>query len=249
MEIKKTPTVILENYSRIFMLLGLTLSMLIVYLSLEHKSIDTGNSFYNSISLTNTDMETENIPITKPPEVTPPPEPQQPQSIMDKIEIVKNEQKIVETVLKSTEIDERAAIYVKDNRLTSEIVEIIDKEEVIEDVPFAIIEESPVFPGCTGNKEERKACFSDKVSTHIHKYFNADLAQELGLTPGKQKIYVMFTVNKNGNITDVMARAPHKSLEKEAIRVIEMLPVMTPGKQRNRPVGVKYSLPITFNVE
>lgn len=249
MEIKKSPIVTLENYSRLFMLLGLTLSMLIVYVGLEHKTADTVNSFYNSFSYSNADLEAENIPITKPPEVTPPPESQQPQSIMDKIEIVKNEKKIVETVLKSTEIDERAAIYVKDNRLTSEIVEIIDKEEVIEDVPFAIIEESPVFPGCVGSKEDKKLCFSEKVSAHVHKHFNSELAQELGLSPGKQRIFVIFTVNKNGNITDVMARAPHKSLEKEAIRVIEMLPVMSPGKQRNRPVGVKYSLPITFNVE
>lgn len=249
MEIKKTPVVALENYSRFFMLLGLTLSMLIAHLSLEYKTIDSGNNLYNSITFSNTEIETENVPITKPPEVTPPPEPQQPQSIMDKIEIVKNEKKIVETVLKSTEIDERAAIYVKDNRLTSEIVEIIDKEEVIEDVPFAIIEESPIFPGCSGSREEKKLCFSENVSLHVHKNFNSDLAQELGLSPGKQRIFVIFTVDKNGNITDVMARAPHKSLEKEAIRVIEMLPIMTPGKQRNRPVGVKYSLPITFNVE
>ena len=46
-----------------------------------------------------------------------------------------------------------------------------------------------------------------------------------------------------------MARAPHKRLQQEAIRVVKLLPKMIPGKQRGRPVGVKYSLPIAFKVE
>lgn len=248
METKKKPIAALENYSKFFMLLGLTLSLLIVHLGLEYKSTNRIDGFDNSTSLMKLDLENENIPITKPPEPTTPP-PKEPSSIMDKMEIVKNEKKIIETVLKSTEIGETDAIILKDTRLTKEIVEITEKEEVIEDVPFAIIEEAPVFPGCTGTKEEKKACLSEKVSEHVHKKFNTDLAQELGLAPGKKKIFVVFTINKYGDVVDVMARAPHVSLEKEAIRVINSLPKMIPGKQRNRAVGVKYALPITFNVE
>ena len=59
----------------------------------------------------------------------------------------------------------------------------------------------------------------------------------------------MFKIDKTGAITDVMARAPHNRLRDEAIRVVKSLPHMTPGKQRGRPVGVKYSLPIAFKVE
>ncbi|MDP3354032.1 MAG: energy transducer TonB [Flavobacteriaceae bacterium] len=249
MEIKKNPVVALENYSKLFMLMGLTLSLFIVYLGIEYKSFDNNNDLRNSTSFVNLDLDNENIPITRPPEITPPPEPQQPQSIMDKIEIVKDEKKIIETLLKSTEVDERDAIIIKDTRLRSDIVEVVEKEEVVEDVAFAIIEEVPIYPGCTGSREERKNCFSDQVTKHVTKHFNAELAQELGLSPGKQKIYVIFTIDKNGDVANIMARAPHKSLEKEAIRVIDLLPKMTPGKQRNKPVGVKYSLPITFNVE
>ena len=76
-----------------------------------------------------------------------------------------------------------------------------------------------------------------------------ELANELGLTPGKQRINVMFKIDKTGNITDIQARAPHKRLEAEAIRVVSLLPQMTPGKQRGRAVPVKYSLPITFLVQ
>lgn len=248
MEIKKNPVVALENYSKLFILMGLTLSLLIVHLGLEYKSTDKNNELRTSFSLNNLDLDNVNIPITLPPE-TPPPEPQQPQSIMDRIEIVKDEKKIIETILKSTEVGEKDAIIIKDPRLTNEIIEVKEKEEEVEDVPFAIIEEAPIYPGCIGSREERKICFSEKVSKHVHKHFNAEIAQELGLTPGKQKIFVLFTVDKNGDINNIIARAPHKSLEKETIRVIELLPRMTPGKQRNKAVGVKYSLPITFNVE
>ncbi|MFZ2284034.1 MAG: energy transducer TonB, partial [Lutibacter sp.] len=86
-------------------------------------------------------------------------------------------------------------------------------------------------------------------SKHVNSKFNADLASELGLTPGIKKIFVMFKIDKTGEITDIQARAPHKRLEAEAIRVVQSLPKMTPGKQRGRAVGVKYSLPIAFKVE
>jgi protein TonB len=59
----------------------------------------------------------------------------------------------------------------------------------------------------------------------------------------------MFKIDKKGEIVDIRARAPHKRLEKEAIRVVSILPKMKPGRQRGKAVGVKYSLPIVFNVE
>ena len=50
-------------------------------------------------------------------------------------------------------------------------------------------------------------------------------------------------------MVDVRARAPHPVLEKEAVKLIQKLPRMTPGKQRGKPVGVLYALPILFEVE
>lgn len=40
-----------------------------------------------------------------------------------------------------------------------------------------------------------------------------------------------------------------KSLETEAERIISILPKMTPGKQRDRNVGVPYSIPINFKLK
>ena len=118
-----------------------------------------------------------------------------------------------------------------------------------EDIPFSEIDEVPVFPGCEGTQEELKACMQNKIMNHISSNFNADLANELGLQPGIKRIFVLFKIDENGAITDIKARAPHQSLADEAIRVIESLPTMIPGKQKGEVVGVKYSLPIAFKVE
>ncbi|MDH3381136.1 MAG: energy transducer TonB [Flavobacteriaceae bacterium] len=240
MKIKKSPKATLENYNKLFMQLGLVLALLVVHLAIEYKTYDRvitqlGENMMGEI-------EEEDIPLTQRIETAPPP-PAPPPTIPDKIEVVKDDKKIIETQLKSTESDEKVAIKVR------EIVEIREDEDVVEDVPFAIIEDVPVFPGCTGTKEQKRECLSDKISQHVNRKFNADLAQELGLSPGKKRIFVMFKIDKNGDVVDIEARAPHVRLEKEAIRVIESLPKMQPGKQRGRAVGVKYSLPITFNVE
>ena len=116
-------------------------------------------------------------------------------------------------------------------------------------VPFAIIEEVPVFPGCTGTRKEKSDCLKRSLKKHVVKNFDAELAGKLGLTPGKKKIWIIFRIDEKGNVTNVNARAPHPKLKAEAIRVVNTIPRMIPGKQKGEAVGMKYTLPITFNVE
>jgi protein TonB len=239
MQIKKNPKANLENYTRLFMQLGLVLALLVVYLAIEKKTYDRVIEDLGPVVLNMEDdeqiIEIEQI---KPPEPKTPPPP-----TPDKIEVVEDEVEVEETVIESTETDETEAIEIE------EIIEVEEEEEVMEDVPFAIIEDVPVYPGCKGNKDELRACLQDNITKHVNRKFNSELASDLGLSPGVKRIFVMFKIDKNGNITDVQARAPHVRLQEEAIRVVELLPKMTPGKQRGRPVGVKYSLPIAFKVE
>ena len=239
MQIKKNPKANLENYTKIFMQLGLVLALLVVYLAIEKKTYDRVIADLGPVVLNMEDEEqTVEIEQIKPPEVKTPPPP-----TPDKIEVVEDEVEVEETVIESTETDEDEAVEVE------EIIEIEEAEEVEEDVPFAIIEDVPVYPGCKGNKAKLRACLQEKITKHVNRKFNSELASDLGLSPGIKRIFVMFKIDKSGNITDVMARAPHKRLQEEAIRVVKLLPKMTPGKQRGRPVGVKYSLPIAFKVE
>jgi len=239
MQIKKNPKANLENYTRLFMQLGLVLALLVVYLAIEKKTYDRVIADLGPVVLNMEDEEqTVEIEQVKPPEPKTPPPP-----TPDKIEVVQDEVEVEETVIESTETDEDEAVEVE------EIIEVEEEEEVMEDVPFAIIEDVPVYPGCKGNKAKLRACLQEKITKHVNKKFNSELASDLGLSPGIKRIFVMFKIDKKGNITDVMARAPHKRLQEEAIRVVKLLPKMIPGKQRGRPVGVKYSLPIAFKVE
>ncbi|CAM1334483.1 energy transducer TonB [Tenacibaculum aestuariivivum] len=240
MEIKKNPKSNLENYSKLFMQLGLVLALFVTYVAIENKTYDKE---YGNLGVVNmaAEIEEETIELQieppKPkPNTPPPPAP-------EKIKVVEDEKEVEETVIESTETDESEAVEVED------IQEVEEIEEVVEDVPFSIIEEVPVFPGCTGSKAEKKACLNKKLQKHVQRNFDSDLAGELGLTPGKKRIYVQFKIDKDGSITNVNARAPHPRLKKEAIRVANKIPKMKPGKQRGRPVRVGYTLPITFNVE
>lgn len=112
-----------------------------------------------------------------------------------------------------------------------------------------VIENVPVFPGCeSGSNDAKRKCMSDKISEFVRRKFNTDLAGDLGLT-GRQRINVIFKIDKSGNVVGIRARAPHPRLQAEAERVVNLLPKMKPGKQRGKPVVVPYSLPIIFQVQ
>ncbi|CAM1356439.1 MULTISPECIES: energy transducer TonB [Tenacibaculum] len=240
MEIKKNPKSNLENYSKLFMQLGLVLALFVTYVAIENKTYDKE---YGDLGMANMASEIEEETIEIQPEAPKPPQNTPPPPAPEKIEIVEDEKEVEETVIESTETDESEAVEVE------EIEEAEEEEEVVEDVPFSIIEDVPVFPGCSGTKAQKKACLNKKMQRHVQRYFDAELANELGLAPGKKKIYLVFKIGKTGNIEQINARAPHPRLKKEAIRIAKKLPKMLPGKQRGRPVRVGYTLPITFNVE
>jgi len=239
MELKKNPKANLENHTKQFMLLGLVLALLVMYIGIEWKSFD--KELKDLGIAKTTEEEVIEVPITERIQESKPPPPPPPTS--EVIEIIKDNTNIQETVLESTETNQSEVVELR------KIEEVVEEEEVVEDVPFAIIEEVPTYPGCKGNNTEKKACLQENIEKLVAKNFNTGLANELGLAPGKKKVYVMFKIDKNGNVADIQARGPHARLEKEAIRVVEKIPQMTPGKQRNRPVGVKYTLPITLVVE
>ncbi|WP_299226804.1 energy transducer TonB [uncultured Psychroserpens sp.] len=117
-------------------------------------------------------------------------------------------------------------------------------------VPDGVLENVPVYPGCEdfiGNRA-KKFCMSDKIARFVNVTFNIDLAYDLNLS-GRQRIYVMFKIDKSGNVIEARARAPHPKLEAEAIRVVNLLPQLSPGLQRGKEVIVPYSLPILFQVQ
>jgi protein TonB len=238
MEPKKNPKADISRNGSIYFAIGLALMVFFSYMVVNWKVYEKSDIEGDTMSMNEEDME--EMIIINPPKPPPPPPP--PPAAPEVIEIVEDEVEIEETVIESTETDQEEEIEIED-------IEIEEVEEV-EEVPFSLVEDVPVFPGCENkkNNEARKKCMSEKITKIVVRRFNTDLAGDLGLS-GRQRISVIFKVDKTGNITDVMARAPHPRLAKEAKRVVGLIPKMKPGKQRGNPVVVQYSLPIIFKVE
>ena len=238
MESKKNPKKDLTKKSFLFFQVGLVVVLFITYMMIEWKTydkeaIDTGIVDLNM-------LDEEDVPITEI-QKTPPPPPPPPPPAPEVIEVVEDDADVEEVEIQSTETDQNEVV---------EVEEVEEVEEEIGDVPFAVIESVPIYPGCEGlsNNEERKQCMSQKISKFVNKQFDTGLASDLGLS-GINRVYVQFKISKTGKIVDVAARAPHPRLQSEGERVIKKLPNMKPGQQRGQNVGVLYSLPITFQVQ
>jgi protein TonB len=239
MKTKKHPKANLENYSKLFAQLGLVLTLVIVYVLIENKTFTNQLTVLNNSGLNTQDNSAAIIEYQiEPPKIEVAPQ----KSNLQEIKKIDNEDvDFTETIIEP--IDTESPIDI------SQIVEVEPIDDTVEDVDFIILEDAPTYTGCTGTKDEMKTCFSDKITKFISKNFDGNLAEELGLSPGIQRIYVIFKIDNTGKIVDIKARAPHIKLQEEAIRVVELLPQMEPGKQRGKPVNVKYSLPITFKIE
>lgn len=233
MEPKKNPKVDLAKNSALYFAIGLCLVLflswkLVEYKTYEKESIDIG-------MLTVDDDDDEEVPLTEQLKTPPPPPPPPAPQI---IEVVEDEEDVEETVIESTETTQEEVI---------EEVEVLE-EEVDVDVPFAIIEDVPLFPGCERvKKSERRKCFQEKLDKHVLKNFRyPEIAQEMGV---QGRVFVTFVIDRDGTITGIRTRGPDKNLEKEAARIIGKLPNMTPGKQRGRAVRVPFSYPINFRLQ
>ncbi|MBL6669190.1 MAG: energy transducer TonB [Flavobacteriaceae bacterium] len=236
MKPKKNSKVDLSKNSSLYFVIGLAAILLITWQAIEWKTYD--KSLYGYEALDVDDEDDEEIPITEQIKTPPPPPP--PPPAPEVIEVVEDEEEVEETVIESTETDEEEIIEVEEVEIEEEIEDI--------DVPFAVIEDVPIFPGCEKvKKSERRACFQERMNSHIRKNFRyPEIAQEMGI---QGRVYVNFVIGKDGAITNIRMRGPDKNLEKEAQRIISKLPQMTPGKQRGRPVRVPFSIPITFRLQ
>ena len=239
MKPKKNPEANVGRNSSLYFAIGLALMLFLTNFAINFKTYDKSDI---DVGMVNMEEELEEeIPLTQQLQAPPPPPP--PPAAPEVIEIVEDEVEVEETVIESTESNQEQKI------VKVEAVKVAPAIEEDVEVPFAVIENVPVFPGCEGGDNAAKRdCMSKKIQEFVNKKFNTDLAGELGLS-GRQRINVIFKIDKTGTVTGIRARAPHPGLEKEAARVIGLLPKMQPGKQRGKAVTVPYSLPIVFQVQ
>lgn len=233
MQPKKNPKADLNKNRNLYFVMGLTLVLGVTWGAIEYKTYE---KVFDLAALDMLEDDDEDIPITEQLKTPPPPPP--PPPAPEVIEVVEDEEEVEETVIESTETDQEEIVE----------VEVLEEEFEDVDVPFAIIEDVPIYPGCENvPKSKRRDCFQEQINKHIRRNFRyPEIAQEMGI---QGRVFVSFIISKDGTISNIRKRGPDKNLEREAERIISKLPKMTPGKQRGRAVRVPFSIPITFRLQ
>ena len=200
MLLKKNPKADLSKNSTAYFLIGLVLILFIVWRAIELKTYERDIELDR---LSNMDDDEEDIPVTEMKITAPPPPP--PPAAPQVIEVVEDEEEVEETIIESTETDQEEIIEVVE-------IEVEEDDDDIE-VPFAIIEDIPVFPGCEKvSKKKQRDCFQEKINKHIRNNFRyPEIAQEMGI---QARVYVSFIIGKDGKVIMVKPRGPDKNLEK-----------------------------------
>lgn len=239
MEIKKSQKADLNRNIGLFFAVGLALVSGLCWLAIEYKTFDKTEDLNYSMDLQ--EELDEDVPVTlqlTPPPPPPPPPPPAPEII----DVVEDDKEIEEVEIQSTETTKTEVI-----KEVQEFKEVEEEEPVVADVPFTVIEDKPLFPGCEKKpKKEQELCFKQKLDEHVRNTFKyPDIAQEMNI---QGRVYVNFRINKDGTITILNVRGPDKNLEAEAKRIIEKLPKLVPGKQRGKPTPVTFSYPIVFKL-
>jgi protein TonB len=174
-------------------------------------------------------FEEEIVPITEQDQKMAPPPPEAPK-VEEVLQIVENDAKVEESSIQASE-ETGQAVEVK------YVQTVVEEEEPEEQEIFQVVEEMPEFPG--GMAECMKF-----LGKNI-KY--PTISQENGVSG---KVIVQFVVNKDGSVVDpVVVRSVDPYLDKEALRVISTMPKWKPGKQRGKPVRVRYTVPVTFRLQ
>ena len=102
---------------------------------------------------------------------------------------------------------------------------------------YDCVEQMPFFPGG-----------SQKLKEFIEE--NLRYPKELEETCVQGRVIVRFIVERNGKLSNVkVVKSVHPALDKEAIRIVKLMPRWIPGRQNGITVRVKFYIPIIFRLK
>ena len=226
MQVKKSEQASLEKDKLIYTLMGLVFVLSLVYVALEWTEREV-----TKYEVTDTEfLFEEEVEIQQTSQETPPPPPPPAVQEVEVLNVVEDNVE-TESIEVNTEDDKEAEVVI------AAPVEAPQEEEE-EEVVFVVVESMPEFPG---GQQALFKYLSENVKYPV-------IAQENGI---QGRVICQFVVNKDGSIVDVevVRSGGDPSLDKEAIRVIKSMPKWKPGKQRGKPVRVKYTVPVNFKLQ
>ena len=226
MQLKKSPKASLEDKKVVYVLMGLVLVLSICYVAFEWTEKEV-----TKYEVSDTDFFfEEEIDIQQTTQETPPPPPPPVVQEVEVLNVVEDDVEVEEIEI-NTEDDKDVEVVI-----APPVEAPVEEEE--EDVVFQVVETMPEFPG---GPQALFKYLADNVKYPV-------IAQENGI---QGRVICQFVVNKDGSIVEVVAvrSSGEPSLDKEAIRVINSMPKWKPGKQRGKPVRVKYTVPVNFRLQ
>ncbi|MBQ8832344.1 MAG: energy transducer TonB [Paludibacteraceae bacterium] len=226
MQLKKSPNASLEDKKLTYVLIGLVLVLSICYVAFEWTEKEV-----TKYEVTDTDFFfEEEIDIQQTTQETPPPPPPPAVQEVEVLNVVEDDVE-TETIEINTEDDKDVEVVI-----APPVEAPVEEEE--EEVVFMVVETMPEFPG---GQQALFKYLGENVKYPV-------IAQENGI---QGRVICQFVVNKDGSIVDVVVvrSSGEPSLDKEALRVINSMPKWKPGKQRGKPVRVKYTVPVNFRLQ
>ena len=231
MEIKKSPKADLERGKTLSILMGFVVGLAVMFVGFEWTTRDV-MVVQASDGVADIIAE-EEVEITRPENTPPPPPPPPAPVVTEVLNVVEDDVELEQQDILSSEDDQttaQEAVYTPPPAVEEE------EEEEAQQI-FTVVEEMPKFPG--GDAELLKF-IAKSIKYPV-------IAQENGI---QGRVICAFVVNRDGTVVDAQVlRGVDPSLDKEALRVIGTMPKWSPGKQRGKPVRVKYTVPITFRLQ
>ena len=224
MQVKKSEKASLENDKIIYVLMGLVFVLSLCYVALEWTEREV-----TKYDVADTEfLFEEEVEIQQTSQETPPPPP--PPAVQE-VEVLNVVEDNVETESIEVNTEETETEVV----IAAPVEAPVEEEE--EEVVFVIVESMPEFPG---GQQALFKYLSENVKYPV-------IAQENGI---QGRVICQFVVNKDGSLEDIqVVRGVDKALDNEAIRVIKTMPKWNPGKQRGKPVRVRFTLPVNFKLQ
>lgn len=229
MEIKKSPKADLENKKMLFLEIGLVIALAVAGTAFAISSKPEPEP-YTPPKQDVREQEFEMDRTVQEQEQQPEQQKAKTQVLADVLTIVSNDTKIDTPDLL---FSDDASAFDDFEFEVEEVVETIVEEEI-----FVTAEEMPTFQGGDLGK------FRNWVMANV-KY--PQIALENGI---QGNVVVKFVVEKDGKLSNIQVlQSPDKTLADAAVQVLQKSPKWKPGKQRNKPVRVTYTLPVSFQIQ
>lgn len=229
MEIKKSPKADLENKKSMSLIMGYVVALAILFVAFEWSTRDIQIAQDEGVRDIITEEEVE---ITRPEDTPPPPPPPPAPVVAEVLTVVEDNVEVADAEIMTSDDSQDAA-----QAQTYTPPAVVEEEEEDPNQVFSIVEDMPEFPG-------GEAALLKYIAQSI-KY--PIIAQENGI---QGRVTVTFVINQQGKAVEAqIVRGVDPALDKEALRVIGTLPTWKPGKQRGKPVRVKYTVPVVFRLQ